>query len=336
MLYKISGIASNNLEINPLEYKDFSHYGKLEKDLENLIANNLLDKIFENYKIMPIFQERKRQAEADIYALNEKGDLVIFELKRSSVNSDAVLQILRYSQIAGNWSYVDLQTKYNTYTKKKKDLIEAHKDAFNLEEPLLTTQFNNKQMLIVIGSAADIDLMNAVDYWKTTGVNINFIPYRIYEINKEVFFEFFALPYDYHSNITDRKGVIFDTNRTWDTNSIWYMFENNLVAAFGDAKRFINYLNPGDLIFYSHTGTGIIGVAKVKQGNILKDGNDTLYREVEFLTNKQIKNNSIKSIPFSQVSKILKKSFYWARTIKVPYLSIDEAEKLLNYIKTKI
>ena len=33
---------------------------------------------------MPVFQERQYQAEADIYALNEQGELVIFELKRSS------------------------------------------------------------------------------------------------------------------------------------------------------------------------------------------------------------------------------------------------------------
>ena len=113
------------------------------------------------------------------------------------------------------------------------------------------------------------------------------------------------------------------------------MFDNDRVAAFGDAKRFINYLYPGDLVFFSHAGTGIIGAAKVKQGNVIKDGKDTLYRDVDFLTTKPVKGKPLKSVSFSDVSNILGKSFYWARTIKVPYLSIDEANTLLKHIKTK-
>ncbi|WP_227992673.1 hypothetical protein [Shewanella sp. YLB-07] len=54
---------------------------------------------------MPVFQERQWQAEADIYALNESGELVIFELKRASAGKDAVHQALRYAQDAGQWSY---------------------------------------------------------------------------------------------------------------------------------------------------------------------------------------------------------------------------------------
>jgi len=58
-------------------------------------------------------------------------------------------------------------------------------------------------------------------------------------LNGEKFFEFFALPYDKHKNPSETKGVLFDTNRSWDEDSIWYMMENKRVAAFGDAKRFV-------------------------------------------------------------------------------------------------
>jgi len=40
---------------------------------------------------MPIFQERQLQPEADIYALNREGDLVIFELKRGFVAAAEVI-----------------------------------------------------------------------------------------------------------------------------------------------------------------------------------------------------------------------------------------------------
>ncbi len=89
MLYKIKEQAEVFEKLEPVEFKDFSSFGKLEKDLENLIADSILDVLFEDARLMPVFQERQWQAEADIYALNENGELVIFELKRSSAGKDA-------------------------------------------------------------------------------------------------------------------------------------------------------------------------------------------------------------------------------------------------------
>ena len=90
---------------------------------------------------MTIFQERQLQAEADFYALNKAGDLVIFELKRGLANEDAVLQAIRYAQDAGQWLYPELQRRYNIYLQKKAkkamsttDLREAHREGFQLEE----------------------------------------------------------------------------------------------------------------------------------------------------------------------------------------------------------
>ena len=39
------------------------------------------------------------------------------------------------------------------------------------------------------------------------------------------------------------------------------------------------------------------------------------------------------AMPFAKVSEITGKSFFWARTIKVPYLSKDEAENLAKELK---
>ena len=277
---------------------------------------------------MPVFQERQYQAEADIYALNEKGELVIFELKRGSAGEEAVHQALRYAQDAGQWSYATLNNKYQAYAGIKAELIQAHQEAFSLEHALHAKEINNKQHLIVIGSAADESLINSVDYWRNQGISIEFLPYRIYELNGEKFFEFFALPYDKHKNPGDIKGVLFDTNRSYDEDAIWYMMENKRVAAWGDAKRFIEYIYPGDLVFFSHKWSGIVAAAKVKKGSIKAPDEETLYRDVEFVTPILKKGSAIKAMPFVKVSEITGKSFFWARTIKVPYLSKDEADNL--------
>lgn len=81
MLYKLHKNKEKFDSIEPMPFKDLSSFGHLEKDLEILIADNILSVLFEDSGFMPIFQERVYQAEADIYALNELGELVIFELK---------------------------------------------------------------------------------------------------------------------------------------------------------------------------------------------------------------------------------------------------------------
>jgi len=332
MLYKL-GLSHEKFDkLEPVAFRDFSSFGNNEKDLENLIASSILDVLFEDSSLMPIFQERPWQAEADIYALNENGELVIFELKRSSAGEGAVHQALRYAQDAGQWSFCKIQGKYKIYSSTEADLVQAHQEAFNLEHPLDAKEFNTKQHIILIGSAADENLIGAVHYWKKQGVSIEFLPYRIYEIGNDKYFEFFALPYDKHKNPGDVKGVLFDTNRNYDENSIWYMMENRRVAAFGGAKRFVEYVYAGDIVFFSHKWVGLVAAGKVI-GDIEAPDDKTLCRKVEFITTIPKKGENIIAMPFAKVSEVTGKSFFWARTIKVPYLSREEAENLAEELK---
>ncbi|MBU1260231.1 MAG: hypothetical protein KJ757_07880 [Planctomycetes bacterium] len=332
MLYKL-GLSDGKFDkLEPVAFRDFSSFGNNEKDLENLIASSILDVLFEDSSLMPIFQERKRKAEADIYALNENGELVIFELKRSSAGEEAVHQVLRYAQDAGRWSFSKIQGKYQLYSSTEADLVQAHQEAFDLEHPLDAKEFNTKQHLFVIGSAADENLISAVDYWKKQGVSIEFLPYRVYEIGNDKYFEFFAIPYDKHRNPGDVKGVLFDTNRSYNEDSIWYMMENNRVAAFGGAKRFVGYVYVGDIVFFSHTGFGLVAAGKVI-GDIKAPDDETLYRDVEFITTIPKRGENIKAMPFAKVSEVMGKPFFWARTIKHPYLSREEAENLAKELK---
>lgn len=333
MLYKLEQDSYKISGIEPVEFKDLSSFGKLEKDLENLIADNILDLLFEDAKLMPVFQERSYQAEADIYALNELGELVIFELKRSAADYSAVQQALRYAEDAGQWTYQKLESKFRQYVKDEtKSLVDAHKEAFELELNLEPKEFNQKQHLIIIGSAADESLISSVDYWRKNGLSIEFLPYRIYELAGEKYFEFFAPPYDKHKNPADVKGVLFDTNRTYDENGIWHMLENKRLEAYGDAKRFASHVHEGDIVFFSHKWCGVVAAAKVKS-KVYKPDSDTWYRDVEFLTPVPSRQDNLAYMPFAKVSEFLGKSFFWARTIKVPYLTKAEALLLVEELK---
>ena len=336
MLYKLTIADNGSKDLEPLPFLDFADLGKIEKDLEVLLATHLLEVLFEDAALMPIFQERPMQAEADLYALNRTGDLVIFELKRGVTGADAMLQALRYAQDAGQWTFNSLEEKYKNYTGNASiSLVDAHREAFNLERAILPSEFNTRQHFIIVGNAANDDLIDAVDYWKKKGLSVDFLPYRIYSIGQQHYFEFFALPYDRHQNPTSVKGVLFDTNRSYDEDSIWEMMEKNRVAAYGGIKYVIDYLRPKDIVFFSHKGYGIVAAGEVTSNRkVDADDDEEWYRDIKFLTNKPNRNEGIICyMSFGGVTAATGKSFYWARTIKVPYLSREESHLLLTELK---
>lgn len=345
MLYKIKKNGLPNV-IEPVGFKDFAEISLLEKDLENLIAKNLFGVLYESNNLLPICQERQGQAISDIYALDRAGNLVIFELKRSTAGEDAVTQILKYAQDAGRWTYSDLENNWQEYEKSlsprkgegqtQRTLLEEHKDAFELDVALEKHQFNVSQRMILIGNAAEIGTMTAVDYWRRQGLSIDFLPYRVYELPDGTYFEFFALPFDFHRNPSQVKGVLFDTCRTHIEEGIWYMTEGSRVAAFGDIKYCVDYLNKDDYVFFYHRWVGIVAAAKVTSQAIEDAENDARYCRVKFLTDKPVRGSDPIGMPPPDIRSATEKNFFWARTIKVPYLDAEESEKLLASLKDRL
>lgn len=338
MLYKLKQTNGVYDLPEPMPFGDVH----LEKDLENLLAKSMLDVLFEDNELMPILQSRRQQEEGDIYALNEKGDLVIFELKRGGAGADAVHQTLRYCEKAAHWNYDELQKMLAKYKGESSiDLQKEHQNNFNLERPLEKSAFNTIQRLIVVGSAANEELIRNVKYWKSKGLLIDFIPYRVYAIkngdNEEHYFEFFSIPYDRHSNPADVKGVLFDTCRgytlpNYNDECIWYMCENNRVAAFGDQSHVVRFLHKNYVVFLYHKGAGIVAAGRVVTNVVKVDkAEDAQYRDLEWLTAKPLKaGGEPKAMPKAEIEKVLEHGFFWPRTIKYPHLKPEESKKLLE------
>lgn len=330
MLYKY-----NKDVIEALPYLDYTHLKGIEKDLENLIVKHLDELYTMNGQLMPIFQERKWQEEPDILALDKEGNLIIFELKRGTVSEETVNQILKYSQKFGRKIYHELNKMYKTFSNDKLDLIDAHKEAFQLPQSIREDEFNREQKLIVVGSSSDNSLMNAVEYWKSKGLNIDFLPYRFYEIENEIYFEFFAKPYDYHINPREKKGILFDTNRSYDENSIWDMFQNSKVSAYGEASRFVRSFNKGDYVLYYHVGWGVIGAGIIADGTVHAMPIEEEYRKVNLLTPQIKEKSEIRYVSPSELVVLLGKNFYFASTIKKPFLTVDESKKVIELLIEK-
>lgn len=320
-----------------------------EKDLEDLLAKHLLEVLFQGTPLLPFHQEKQGQAVADIYALNQNGDVVIFELKREQAYPGALDQLLRYAGVAGLWSYFEIEQRYREYpgTDPNLSLKQTHALAFNLERDheLHEDQFNRQQHLWVVGSAAADPLIRSVDYWKSKGLSIDFFPYRVYQLGGKAYLEFFAKPYDQHLNPADRKGVLFDTNSTYDYEGRYghgclrEMLEKRRVAAYGTSGYAVLCFQKNDYVFYSHVGTGIVGAATVIGHSVKKIKNprtvDEWFLDVELLTPIPTDFTTIPAMSFGEVKSLLGKEFYWPRIDKRPYLSIDESQRLLDEL-TKI
>jgi hypothetical protein len=332
MLYKLTLDNKNSDRLEPVPFYELSELSKIEKDLENLIAHNLLDKLFEDNALMPIFQEKPLQSVADIYALNAQGDLVIFELKRGIANDEAMIQILRYTQAAGQWSY-DRINNYFKKTNPERELTAAHQDAFQLDRALTPAEFNRDQHLYVVGSATNDTLAKSLTYWKSKGLSVEFIPYRIYSINEQLYFEFFSKPHDIHINPNQTKGVILDTNSTYNAECVWEMIEYKRAAAYGGQAYFVDYIKKRDYVFLSHRNYGIIA-GGVVTSNAKVESEEEKFVEVKWQTKVPTKNEGIKNyLHFSAVTKLLGHGFFWARTLKTPYLTKEESEILLDELK---
>lgn len=334
MLYKLTQSPDKHFQaIDPVPFEGLPK----EKELEDLIAQNLWDVLFENNNLMPVFQERAWQEEADIYALNRQGDLVIFELKRDSAGAGAVHQALRYCERASRCRYAKLEEMLRKYRKNDSLLLrEEHRVAFDLERSLDESQFNNRQHLVVVGTAGDTELIRNVEYWKSRGLSIEFIPYRVYRIGGEAYFEFFSLPFDQHSNPRDAKGVIFDTNRSYDEAAVWYMCERSRVAAFGDIKGIVHSFNKGDTVFLYHKGHGVVAVGEVKSDVKEDAAEDALYRDLRWLTPPPKKSSEFRAMSAAQIKAAMGFNFWWAKTMKPPFLNKEESSKLLEAVKAAL
>jgi hypothetical protein len=330
MLYKLGKTNQKFDAIDPMPFSGLP----LEKELEDLLAQNLWDVLFEGSELMPISQERPWQPEADIYSLNEQGDLVIFELKRAHADGGAVHQALRYCEKASRYGYEKLERMLCAYRHGRAvNLQEEHKLGFDLEHPLDRSAFNKKQHLVIVGSAGDAELVRNIDYWKTKGISISFIPYRVYQIAGEHYFEFFSLPYDQHSNPAQVKGVIFDTNLSYDENGIWYMCEGSRVAAFGDIKGIVHSFNKGDVVFLYHKRHGIVAAGEVRSDVRQDASNDAMYRDLKWLTPVPKRGEALKFMPVWQIKQVTGCNFWWAKTMKAPFLNKDESTHLVGELK---
>jgi len=258
MLFKLD---NKNKDYSKVKRVNLSDIGWKEIDLQELLSKHIQDLISSN-ELMTIFNERVRQEEPDILALDKNGDLYIFELKRWGSTQENLLQVLRYGQIFGNSNYDELNELYKKYTNDKaSNLNEIHQQYFNLSQDaqLKEEEFNREQKFLIVTNGLDLKTIEAIIYWKKAGLNIDAIIYWVFEVNGEHFIEFNMysplegfLEYESNSYILNTN---FSNNQS-HTNEM--LAEHKASAYYPGWREKIKKLQKGDTVFLYKNGSGII------------------------------------------------------------------------------
>jgi hypothetical protein len=327
-------------KIKPVKPSTFADLGWSEKDLENLISTNITRLIPEN-QLMVLFQERPFDEAADIYALDKKGDLYIFELKRWKGYQENILQVLRYGQIYGQYSYEQLQDLLRKYKNLPSiDLSEKHFDYFKelLDSKLSPHEFNREQHFIVITNGTDLDTLNAIKYWEEKGLKIESIIYRIYTVGNEMIFEFNPYNPENELIIEEEEGYfIVNTNITWSQSNYKEMLNQEKAAGYYDRKYGISNIKKGDTVFLYHTGVGIVAYGKTidtfKMADADGNKDEEYYIKLKFDWKIDPDTESNRAVKSWEINDKLKSGYRFRQTVFS--VSEDMAEIIKELSKTK-
>ncbi|MCB9304924.1 MAG: EVE domain-containing protein [Lewinellaceae bacterium] len=300
--------------------------GWKEEDFQRLMYENL-DVLLPEDELLLIMQSRRWQEEPDLMAIDRNGDLFIFELKAWESQDANLLQVMRYGQIFGQYSYGDLNDLFLKFFPNEKSLLGAINRKFNTE--VKEADVNQKQQFVLITNGLDFKTRAAIEYWAGQGVKISSWIYKLYELENQTLLEFETYrknpnPYEdidegyYILNTNSKDGDIDDND----------MLNDQKAAAFFEPWKFkIEQLKKGDKVFLYRSGTGIIAKG-IATGELIKkayrDNPEHPNEEYSMKLNKfRILDNPIAA---SEIKKIAGVNYVFMQTM----FSIDKetGEKL--------
>lgn len=274
MLFVWKDPGNDTSDVEKLNEVRLVDSGLHEKDIENLISKRI-EQLVRTDQLMVIMQERSRQEEPDILALDESGTLFIFELKRWEGRSENILQVLRYGQKFGRYEYDRLNWYYQSYRRHRHQdvtLSEAHRDYFGLSESIEEHTFNKSQQFVVVTNGLDYDTWDAIAYWKTKGLNISPVIYRLFRLSNELHIDF-----DPYGPIPDAPKdpegglYVINTNLTYDPDAYKEMVSGRKGSAYYGRKYAVQNVQASNSVCLYHVGVGVIGIGKAKTDYLSKD-----------------------------------------------------------------
>ncbi|WP_136799993.1 hypothetical protein [Desulfosediminicola ganghwensis] len=328
MLFKINEIGTGDHTLSSVESKTLFSIGLKEKDLENIIYKNI-NHVIRSADLITIGHSRNWQEEPDILALDEEGNLYIFELKAWESNKNNLLQVMRYAQMFSTYDYDRLNRLWKKFGSG--DLEEAHKDYFGVKTSINRKRFNNKQVLIVMTNGLDVETRVAIKYWHGLGIDIRPWVYKVYEIEgqKYISFEAFGSTVDPYEDVVSSYHLV-NTCKAHGNKFHDNMISKERASAYNNPwKLSIMNIKKGDIVFLYESRKGIIAYgtsnSQYKIGDW--DGDEEYFVELDNF-------NRVK--PAIRAGKLREIADYHVPLLRT-YTSLRKksGDDLINHIKSK-
>jgi len=245
------------------------NFGLDERSLQDILFKSL-DRLFPDDELILLMQSRHWQEEPDLMAIDKNGKLFIFELKAWESHPSNLLQVLRYAQIFGPSKYSDLDELYKKATDSSQSLTLSHEAKFDTH--LNEIAFNNKQVFVVMTNGLDYRTREAIQYWRSCGLDIRPWVYRLYEgTSNEILLEISAFRVEDNPYEDIAEGYyILNTNISNDQVDHDDMIDNHKAAAYFDPWKYkIERLAKGDVVYLYQSRVGIVAMGKAN-GKLVK------------------------------------------------------------------
>lgn len=137
---------------------------------------------------------------------------------------------------------------------------------------------------------------------------------------------------------TKAKGIMIDTNRAFSDVNEQEMLSQGRVCAYGDAERYVNCFRKGDYALFYAKGKGVIAIGQVtsdKPGKV--ETEKGLYHEVKMMVpeNGDYSHVDDRYVSAREIKELLQRGFYFASTIKTPFLDLAQVNKLTAALRKK-
>ena len=288
--------------------------GESEKDLENYLKDIIGDILFPEYMIFG--NQRSFQSEADLFAVNNSGDLVVFELKVDGLyDRGKVYQALSYAQRFSYWRYTEMNNHFKKCFPEGKELIEVFQEHYGYGIDL--TEFNKKQKTIIISHSSSEDTGTIAKYWRKAGVDIEEYFYRFYEVAGKRYFEL-------SNELFVQQGYYncwINTCRRYIPKAYLDMVKHHKAAVYEERRGIIGEWMKKAMIFLYHNGCGIIGAGK-GTATITDTHNEELGTDeraiklTNFISGVDLDSGEIiHSLEPSAIKVLLQRDFYFPNSI---------------------
>ncbi|WP_031554846.1 EVE domain-containing protein [Oribacterium sp. FC2011] len=134
------------------------------------------------------------------------------------------------------------------------------------------------------------------------------------------------------------KGIMIDTNLSFSDKNEIEMLSQSRVCAYGDADRYIRSFHKGDYALYYSKGKGVVAIGEVISEEPREvETEKGLYHEVKMIVPKDMDFSKVhdKFISAKEIKDLLNRGFYFASTIKTPFLCKEQVEKLKDALISK-